>query len=190
MAETLSQLREHLSQQLGRPARIVVWAHNSHLGDARFTGMGEEGEINLGQRVREAAQKPQDCFLLGFTTHEGTVTAATDWDGAAERKTVLPSRPGSHERLLHDSGLPQFVLPLRDNPALQQALAEPRLERAIGVIYRPDTELMSHYFRARLARQFDAVVHIDRTTALPPLDRSALWPQPHRGESEAYPTGL
>lgn len=190
MAETLSQLRGHLSRRLGRPARIVVWAHNSHLGDARFTGMGEEGEINLGQRVRESSGAPDDCFLLGFTTHDGTVTAATDWDGAAERKRVLPSRAGSHERLLHDTGLPLMLLPLRDNPPLQRALAQPRLERAIGVIYRPDTELMSHYFRARLPRQFDAVVHVDRTTALEPLDASASWPQPHEGEAEAYPTGL
>jgi erythromycin esterase-like protein len=189
MAQTLAQLRQHLEQRRGRPARIVVWAHNSHIGDARATAMADEGEINLGQRVREAAAEPDETFLLGFTTHTGTVTAASDWDGAAERKTVLASRPGSHERLLHELGLPLALLPLRAS-AVRQALAAPRLERAIGVIYRPDTELMSHYFRARLAQQFDAVIHIDRTQALPPLDRSAFWPQPHTGETETYPSGV
>ncbi|MED5617912.1 erythromycin esterase family protein [Ideonella sp. BN130291] len=189
MAGTLAALQRHLAQQRGRPAKVVVWAHNSHIGDARATAMADEGEINLGQRVREAAEAPGDTFLLGFTTHAGTVTAASDWDGAAERKTVLPSRAGSHERLLHDLGLPLALLPLRD-PELQRALSAPRLERAIGVIYRPDTELMSHYFRARLAQQFDAVIHIDETQALPPLDASARWPQPHTGETETYPSGV
>ncbi len=190
MAQTLAELQQHLQAQRGRPARIVVWAHNSHIGDARFTGMGDEGEINLGQRVREAAGADDETFLLGFTTHDGTVTAASDWDGPAEHKRVLPSREDSHERLLHEVGLPVFLLPLREQATVHQALARPRLERAIGVIYRPDTELMSHYFRARLAQQFDAVVHIDRTRALQPLDASARWPQPHVGESETFPSGV
>ena len=192
MAETLAQLRNHLRAQ-GRAGRIVVWAHNSHVGDARFTAMGEEGEVTLGQRVREAAEAagaPDDVFLLGLTTHQGTVTAATDWDGPAERKTVLPSRAGSVERLLHGLQMPLALVPLRGDAGLREALGAPRLSRAIGVIYRPDTELASHYLRVRLAHQYDAVLHIDRTRALQPLDASAAWAQPHEGESETYPTGM
>jgi erythromycin esterase-like protein len=190
MAQTLVELQAHLSAQRGRPAKIVVWAHNSHIGDARATAMAEEGEVNLGQLVRERAAELGESRLIGFTTHDGTVTAASDWDGAAELKTVVPSRSGSHERLLHDVGLPLFVLPLSGQADLQHAIQAPRLERAIGVIYRPDTELYSHYFRARLPTQFDAVVHVDSTRALPPLDRSAFWPHAHTPEPETYPSGV
>ncbi|HET9643306.1 MAG TPA: erythromycin esterase family protein [Burkholderiaceae bacterium] len=190
MVQTLVELQAHLSAQRGRPAKIVVWAHNSHIGDARATAMCDEGEVNLGQLVRERAPELGESRLIGFTTHAGTVTAATDWDGAAELKTVLPSRSGSHERLLHDVGLPLFLLPLSGHPELQQALAQPRLERAIGVIYRPDTELYSHYFRSWLPGQFDAVVHVDQTRALPPLDRSAFWPHAHTPEPDTYPSGV
>jgi len=164
-----------------------VWAHNSHLGDARATEMGQRrGELNLGQLVRQ--RHGNASVLVGFTTHDGDVMAATDWDGPHERKPLQPSRADSYERLLHATGVPKFMLPLRDAPEAQQALMAPRRERAIGVIYRPDTELHSHYFHACLPRQFDAVIHIDRSSAVLPLDERE---QPAlREAAETYPTGL
>src|SRR6266850_1037528 len=153
MTETLEAVISHLADT-GRPARVAVWAHNSHLGDARFTEMGEGGELNVGQLVRE--RFGQDAVSVGFTTHTGTVTAATDWDAPAERKRVRPSAPGSYEALFHDVGLPRFLLRL--GPSAPVGLHEPRLERAIGVIYRPETERVSHYFHARLPQQFDVVL--------------------------------
>ena len=129
------------------------------------------------------------AFLLGFTTHTGTVTAASDWDAPAERKRVLPSRADSIERVLHDAGLGRFMLRLRDADAdVRHALAQPRLERAIGVVYRPDTERWSHYFEASLARQFDAVVHLDETEALAPL--AGADPVGRSAEPETYPSGV
>jgi len=191
MAETLQLLDQHLARSRGRPARIVVWAHNSHIGDARATDAAERGQLNLGQLVRETA-RPGDAFLLGFTTHAGNVMAAADWDAPAERKTVVPSRPDSVERLLHDTGIERFVLPLRAaDGALRRAFEGHLLERAIGVVYRPDTERWSHYFEAALARQFDAVVHLDTTCALRPLDGAdAEAAEAPSTEAETYPTGL
>lgn len=189
MANTLQALRGHLAQRLGRPARIAVWAHNSHLGDARATDSAARGQLNLGQLVREQQREAGESFLLGFTTHSGTVAAASDWDAPVEHKKVLPSRPDSIERLMHDTGIARFVLPLRSAPApLQQVLSAPRLQRAIGVIYRPETELWSHYFNASLARQFDALVHIDTTRALHPLEAEHPWEVTH--EPETYPSGI
>ena len=187
MAETLAALDQHLSRRAGRPARIAVWAHNSHLGDARATEMGEGGELNLGQLVRE--QHGAAAALLGFSTHHGTVTAARDWGEPAETRAVRAGLPDSCEDLFHRAGGERFRLVLRGNRELQQALAAPRLQRAIGVIYRPESERQSHYFHARLARQFDAIVHLDETSALEPLD-------PSRGEPadpeppETYPSGV
>jgi erythromycin esterase-like protein len=164
----------------------VVWAHNSHLGDARATYMGQIGEWNIGQLVRE--KYGREAVLVGFTTNTGTVTAASDWDEPAERKQVRPGLPGSYEALFHDTGMPYFLLPLRDNGPAAEALREPRLERAIGVIYRPETERISHYFEARLPEQFDAVIHIDETRALEPLEPTAVW---RTGEvPETYPTAV
>jgi erythromycin esterase-like protein len=189
MMETLQALDRHLSTQRGRPARIVVWAHNSHLGDARATDSRERGQWNLGQLVREAEARRAESFLLGFTTHSGSVAAASDWDMPCEFKPIVPSRHDSIERVLHDSGLDRFMLPLRDASApLRQALERPRLERAIGVIYRPDTERWSHYFGARLARQFDAMVHLDLTQALHPLDRESVTRDEE--EPETFPSGM
>jgi len=184
MAETLEALVAHLSAT-GRPAKIVVWAHNSHLGDARATQMGEEGELNVGQLVRE--RHGSDAVLVGFSTYEGTVTAASDWDGPAERKQVRPGLRGSYEALFHELR-GDFMLNLRDDAALSRGLATPQLQRAIGVIYRPDTERLSHYFPAMLPRQFDALLHYDRTRAVEPLERTAQW---ERGEvPETFPTAL
>ena len=170
MATTLDSLSAHLSRRLEQPARVVVWAHNSHVGDARATELGQSGELNVGQLVREA--HPGDAVLIGFTTYTGTVTAASDWGGAAERKRVRPALAGSYEELFHEVGVPRFLLPLGDDTATEVL---PRLERAIGVVYRPATERISHYFEARLAGQFDAVVHVDETTAVEPLEPTPGW---------------
>jgi erythromycin esterase-like protein len=182
MAETLDRLLEHL----GPESKIVVWAHNSHLGDARATQMGRAGELNLGQLVRE--RYGEAAFLLGFTTHSGEVTAATNWDEPAQRKVVRRALPNSFESLFHETGLGDFLLLLRDRP-IRNALSRPLLERAIGVIYRPETERVSHYFEARLPEQFDAVIHIDRTLALIPLETTVPW---HEGEEvpETYPSAV
>jgi erythromycin esterase-like protein len=161
-----------------------VWAHNSHLGDARATQMSDGGELNLGQLARE--RFGADAFLVGFTTHRGTVTAARNWEDPAERRQVRPSLAGSYERLFHDTGIPAFLLLLRQGSA-RSALRQERLERAIGVIYRPESERLSHYFRASLAEQFDAVLHIDRTSALEPLE---TWASHEADLPETYPTGM
>jgi erythromycin esterase-like protein len=172
MAETLDALVAHLSRQ-GDRVKVVVWEHNSHLGDARATQMGQRGELNVGQLVRE--HYGRGAVLIGFTTHHGTVTAASDWDAPAERKQVRPALAGSYEALFHESGIPRFLLTLHDGGEAIVSLRDPRLERAIGVIYRPETERQSHYFWARLADQFDAVLHFDETRAVEPLERSAEW---------------
>ena len=184
MAETLDALTAHLDRG-GSPPKIVVWAHNSHLGDARATEMGAGGELNLGQLVRERAGR--DAVLVGFTNYQGTVTAATDWGGPAERKTVRPGLPGGVEALFHAVGQPAFLLPLRDGGEAAERLREPRLERAIGVVYRPETERVSHYFAARLGEQFDAVLHLDQTGAVEPLERFA--PADDAEPPETYPSG-
>ena len=183
MMETLEALLGHVRHTSGA-ARAIVWAHNSHLGDARATYMGEIGELNLGQLVRES--HGSQTFLVGFTTHTGTVTAASNWDEPAQRKRVRPSIAGSYERLFHDAGIARFQLLLRQR-SVRHALREPQLERAIGVIYRPESERLSHYFEARLPEQFDAVLHIDETTALEPLER---WAHDEADMPETYPTGI
>ena len=169
----------------GENAKAVVWAHNSHIGDARSTGMGERGEINLGQLCRE--HHGEEARLIGFGTHTGTVAAATDWDGPMEVKRVNPSRPDSYERTMHDSGVPRFLLDLGAgrHEALRQALMEPRLERFIGVIYRPDTERWSHYSEAILPRQLDGWAWFDETQAVTPLPTHQTI-----GAEETYPFGV
>jgi erythromycin esterase-like protein len=182
MADTLDALVAHHARQ-GGSAKVVVWAHNSHLGDARATQMGREGEMNLGQLVRE--RHPGAAFLVGFSTHTGTVTAASDWGAPAERKKVRPSLPGSCERLFHDTGRDRFLLLApKDIPALQR----PRLQRAIGVIYRPDTERASHYFEARVGAQFDAILHYDVTRAVEPLEQGSFGDPSE--PPETYPSGV
>jgi len=130
----------------------------------------------------------RDVVLTGFSTYAGTVTAASDWDMPAESKRVRPALKGSYEELFHDTGLERFLLTLRGDVQSVEALRTPRLQRAIGVIYRPETERLSHYFHARLPDQFDAVIHIDETRAVEPLERTAQW---QTGEApETYPTGM
>jgi erythromycin esterase-like protein len=185
MVETLNLLLRHLGKRAEAP-KLVVWAHNSHLGDARATEMGEGGEWNVGQLVRE--QFNERAFLLGFTTYAGTVTAASDWNAEAERKGVRPALAGSCEELFHRAHLPRFVLNFRKDELLKQAFKEPMLERAIGVIYRPETERASHYFHARLSDQFDAVFHFDETRATEPLEKTAEW---ETGDvPETYPSAV
>ncbi len=185
MSETLEALVAHLGRN-GRRARVVVWEHNSHIGDARATEMGQQGEWNVGQLTRE--RLGDDAMLIGFTTYTGTVTAADDWDGSAERKPVRPALPESFEALFHTVGIPDFLLPLRGNARIADALERPRLERAIGVIYRPKTERASHYFEARLPDQFDAVIHMDETRAVEPLD--GVTGGMSADAPESFPSGL
>jgi len=188
MAETLESLVAHLEKQ-GQSAKVVVWEHNSHLGDARATEMGERGELNVGQLVR--VRHGNSAMLIGLTTYTGTVTAASDWDAPAERKRVRPALRDSYESLFHEVGVPGFQISLRENNALVSALNEPRLERAIGVIYSPETERQSHYFYARLADQFDSILHFDQTRAVEPLERTPEWKMEEIGEpAETFPSGL
>ncbi|MHB1088271.1 MAG: erythromycin esterase family protein [Acidimicrobiales bacterium] len=184
MAGTLEALVTHLEGRRG-PAKVVVWAHNSHVGDARATAMGSRGELNIGQLARQ--RYGDEAFLIGFSTYDGHVSAASDWGGPVERKRVRPARIDSHEALLHEASLPDYWLKT-SALANDERLSALRLERAIGVVYRPETELQSHYFAADLVHQFDVVIHIDRTRALQPLETTSLW---DRGEPpETYPSGL
>jgi erythromycin esterase-like protein/predicted phosphoribosyltransferase len=185
MAHTLQALLEHLDRDADAiPARIVVWAHNSHVGDARATEVSADGQLTLGQLVRERYR--DDCRLIGFSTYTGTVTAASEWGGVAERKMVRPALPGSVEELFHETGNPAFVVSF--DGAAGAALDVVRLGRAIGVIYLPATERQSHYFHVRPADQFDAMIHIENTQALEPLEVTSQW---MAGETpETYPTGL
>ncbi|MCK6547914.1 erythromycin esterase family protein [Myxococcota bacterium] len=150
------------------PVKMVVWEHNSHVGDARATQMGRHGELSLGQLMRE--RYPNETFLVGFTTYRGTVIAASGWGAKAEKKLVRPAHPDSFEATFHEVGLPRFMLSMR---RAADVLGDPRLERAIGAVYIPEAELENHYFLANLPQQFDAVIHIDETKALVPLDARA-----------------
>ena len=185
MTETLDSLVEHFALQKQK-AKVVLWAHNSHLGDARATQMGKAGEWNVGQLVRQ--KHGRDCFTVGFTTYSGTVTAASNWGGPAERKRVRPAMAGSYESLFHDTRTPAFLLTLPRGTHVAMGLRGPMLERAIGVIYLPESELASHYFHASLSEQFDAVIHFDQTRAVEPLERTGEW---EVGEpAETFPSGV
>ncbi|WLI91584.1 erythromycin esterase family protein [Massilia sp. R2A-15] len=186
MSDTLDALSVHLRETRGTPPRIVVWEHNSHVGDARATEIGRQGEWNVGELSRK--RYGDDAFLVGFSTYDGWVTAASDWDGPAERKQVRPALDGSYEDVFHQTGIGNFMLPLRPAGAVREALSEQRLERAIGVLYLPRTERQSHYFTADLPQQFDAVIHFDRTDAVQPLETTSHW---DTGEApETFPVGL
>jgi protein-L-isoaspartate(D-aspartate) O-methyltransferase len=181
MFETLVNLRKHHGPQ----SKGIVWAHNSHVGDSAATEMSQRGEYNLGHLCRE--QFGNDAYTIGFGTHSGTVAAASDWDGPMQVKTVRPSLPESYEALCHEAEAPQFLLSLRAaaSAELLGALSRPRLQRAIGVIYRPETELQSHYFRAQLPQQFDEYIWFDHTRAVAPLETQEL-----EGMPDTYPFGL
>jgi erythromycin esterase-like protein len=185
MAETLDSLVAHLDAE-GQSAKVAVWEHNSHLGDARATEMGQGGEWNVGQLVRE--RLGHRAFAIGFTTYAGTVTAASDWGEPTERKRVRPALPGSYEELFHAAGIPRFWIDLREKNSANELLRAERLERAIGVIYRPETERLSHDFEAQIPHQFDAIIHFDETRALEPLERTAA-SDPSEAP-ETFPSGI
>ncbi len=171
MTDTLNILADHLEHHFNKPAKIVIWAHNSHVGDARATEMGTRGELNIGQLIRE---QHTDTYLIGFSTYEGSVTAASDWDEPEQHKKIVPGLKGSYEELFHQVGYPKFILNLIGNEELEHFLKIPRLQRAIGVIYRPETERYSHYFFTQLPYQFDSIIHCDRTSALHALEKSPV----------------
>lgn len=181
MFETLANLLAHH----GPDARAVVWEHNSHVGNAAATEMGARGEHNVGQLCRR--NFADRAYIVGFGTDHGTVAAASSWDGPMEIKHVHPAHDLSYERICHDAAVEAFVLPLTypTHPAVPDELAAVRLERAIGVIYRPETELESHYFQASLPAQFDEYVWFDDTRAVAPLPVPAA-----AGVAETYPFGL
>ena len=180
MFETLQNLRQHYWPD----NKIVVWAHNSHVGDASATEMASRGEFNIGSLCR--SELGQDVYSIGFGTDNGTVAAASDWDGPMEVKKLNPATDRSYERLFHETTLPGFMMELRDAPApLREGLEEPRLQRAVGVIYRPETELASHYFEAVLPRQFDEYIWVDTTHAVTPIDTAEL-----EGMPDTYPFGV
>lgn len=186
MFETLEELMEHMSKRLGREAKIIVWAHNSHIGNANATEMSRRGEYNIGQLTREAYG--DRSLLIGFSTAQGTVTAASDWDAPTERKNIRHPLSNSYEDIFHQVNQKNFFLDLREENEATELLRTPRLERAIGVIYRPQTERDSHYFYTTLPEQFDFIIHFDDTKAVEPLNITPHW---HRGEiDETYPTGL
>jgi erythromycin esterase-like protein len=186
MFETLTQLLD----AKGPNSKAIVWAHNSHIGNAEFTEMGQvRGELNIGQLIKERFDAK--ARLIGFGTHTGTVAAADDWDQPMQVKAVNPSMPESYERMAHDSRLQRFLLDLRAEEIgreIRERLMEPRLQRFIGVIYRPDTELASHYFGASLAQQFDEYIWFDETTAVHPLPDVA--PSRSADVPDTYPFGL
>ena len=168
----------------GPKAKAVIWAHNSHVGDAAATEMASRGEYNIGHLCRK--EFGDKVYAIGFGTNSGTVAAASDWDGPMEIKDVLPAIAESYERCCHESGVRSFCLDLRQ-PAMDssQTLRKPRLERAIGVIYRPETELASHYFQAILPQQFDEYIWLDHTKAVTPFDTKTIEEMP-----DTYPFGL
>jgi erythromycin esterase-like protein len=171
MAEGLEALEAHLQAMTGQPAKVVVWAHNTHAGDARHTESAEQGEHNIAQLVRQ--RLGTDAVSVGFFTHRGTVYAAHDWDEPGKVYTLRPALAGSVSDVLHaavTAGAPRdFLLVMRGAGAVSDTMAAERLERAVGVVYRPETERQSHYFLARLSRQFDAAVFFDSSSAVRPL---------------------
>jgi len=186
MAQTLYDIIKYTSAKSWHPTKIVLWAHNSHIGDARATEMSQRHEVNLGQLVRQ--KYGDEALLIGFSTYEGQVTAASNWGETPENKDLLPALPNSHSDIFHRAELGNFILNLREKNKATEILKQPLLQRFVGVIYHPETELLSHYFHASLTKQFDFFVHIDNTnaleaiTAIPKLETEEL--------EETYPTGL
>ena len=169
MEENVEAIADHVARMSGRPGKVAIWGHNTHSGDARATFAANRGELNLGQLMRQ--RHGEAAFLVGFFTYGGTVLAAPEWDEPGRVYDVRPALPGSYAALFHASGIPAFSIVMRGRPELRRLLAGPMLERAIGVLYLPQTERASHYFEARLSEQFDAAVYFDRTKAVTPLRR-------------------
>ena len=182
MAETVNALINYYQSKGTDKPKIIIWAHNSHVGNAAATQMSQNNEYNIGQLIKE--QFKHNAFSIGFTTYEGTVSAASDWHAPVERKQVRKALPNSYEDLFHATQIENFLLILKKVTMIPDVL----LERAIGVIYRPETERASHYFYAHLNKQFDAIIHCDKTRAIEPLEKTSQWIE---GEApETYPTGL
>lgn len=167
-----------------QPTKCIVWEHNSHLGDARWTSAADRGELNVGQLMRD--RFAGQVYSVGFSTYGGTVAAASEWDGPVRHKHIRPAIAGSVEQLFHSTGIARFVLPLDEGSQAERALRRPRRERAIGVIYSPATDLVSHYFDAVVSRQFDAMVHFDVTRAVEPLDMAPIIER----APDTYPFGV
>ncbi len=186
MIETLDQLVLYLNKKLRNPAKIITWAHNSHVGDARATEFRIRGQFNIGQLARE--KYANKALLIGFLTNSGSVTAASKWDGIAEQKHVRSALSYSYEQFLHNLSPSNFLINFKTDEQIKKLIPNELLERAIGVIYLPESERESHYFRANLAKQFDIVIYIDKTSAVRPLEVTAVW---HKGEVfETFPSGL
>jgi erythromycin esterase-like protein len=179
MFDTLTRLLD----LKGPRSKIIVWAHNSHIGDAGATAMGEQGEFNIGQLARVKFR--DQLVAIGFSTDRGRVMAADDWGDPPRIKTIIPARADSWERVLLDAAKGHALFDWRSDKSLRDAVSMRRLERAIGVIYRPDTERWSHYFDAHLGRQFDAMVWFEETSPV-----TALAGAPAEGAPDIYPFGL
>jgi erythromycin esterase-like protein len=186
MAEALREIADFLQRKY-QQSKIVVWAHNAHIGDGRAVTCGDGLKINLGQLVKEKFHA--QAVSVGFTTYSGTVTAAADWwDSPPQRKPLLPAVEDSYEAVFHEVGFPRFMLNLREQNEAVFNLAAERPERTIGVIYRPETDALHAYTQARIARQFDALIHIDQTRAVEPIEHLAAW---DTGEVPAmFPAGV
>lgn len=187
MFDTLQNIQNHLTKKHDKQAKIIVWAHNSHIGNAKATEMGKKGEFNIGQLAKESYGN--GSVSVGFTTYSGTVTAATKWGDKGKMQYINPALPGSYENLFHSTKLNNFILPLNQSEKIYSALCELYLlERAIGVIYRPETERISHYFNAILPQQFDIVCHVDTTTAIESLLDQDIVEEEELPDT--FPTGL
>ena len=186
MFETLESLSTHLSKRLSHQARIIVWAHNSHIGNSGATEAMLRGEFNIGQLVK--SKYGDQSLLIGFSTSRGTVTAASDWDQPEQRKAVNEPFPDSYEHVFHHVNYKQFLIDLREHNEAVDLLMEPRLQRAIGVVYSPDTERQSHYFLSCLPEQFDFMIHCDETQGVEALETVT---HKRKGEmDETYPYGV
>ncbi len=186
MFSTLGQLMEHRSKRLKRKSKTVVWAHNSHVGNASATEMALRGEYNIGQLVR--ASHDAGALLVGFSTCRGTVRASSDWDAPDEVKNIVEPLAGSYEQIFNHVGGGKFFLDLRADNTATDMLQEHRLLRAIGVVYKPETERYSHYVYSCLPKQFDFIIHLNHTTAVEPIETI---PHIHHGEmDETYPSGM
>jgi erythromycin esterase-like protein len=170
MAATLDDLMAHLNGR-GSQAKIAVWAHTSPVGDGRATEKKEDHLVNVGQIVRE--QHGGETVLIAFTTNRGTVTAASDWDRPPEIKQLRPAFSDSYEALFHNTQIARFMIAHRERETVPEVLRRDKPERSIGAIYHsqiPEAERAAHYFTARLAGQFDAVLYFDETRAVEPLE--------------------
>lgn len=186
MQETLIQIDNYLSSLYGRPSKLIVWAHNSHIGDASATQQGKSGEINLGHLMRK--KYLSETYLLGFMTYQGFVIAADQWGGPTKIKVVQQALENSYENWFHKLSIKNFLMLIKEQEKIETKLPTHLLQRAIGVIYLPETERQNHYFYANLVNQYDALIYFDKTRAVKPLEK--IDPYPDHEMPETYPTGF